>query len=146
MSRPHGASPGLARQCGADNIAPSAYRPLVRWAWVAAILAAVVSRQQTGRGQAVDVSLFGAAVAWLPTLIASLFSQGQALAPGEPTLAGGLPQYGVYVTADGRFVALGALEPKFLLNFLGAVGRSDLASAPGEDIKIGNERPRKTHG
>ncbi|HEY0582777.1 MAG TPA: CoA transferase, partial [Chloroflexota bacterium] len=30
-----------------------------------AILAAVVSRQQTGRGQAVDVSLFGAAVAWL---------------------------------------------------------------------------------
>src|SRR5438270_4360279 len=76
-----------------------------------AILAAVVSRQQTGRGQAVDVSLFGAAVAWLPTLIASLFSQGRALAPGEPTLAGGLPQYGVYQTADGRCVALGALEP-----------------------------------
>ena len=100
-----------------------------------AILAAVVSRQQTGRGQAVDVSLFGAAVAWLPTLIASLFTQGQALAPGEPTLAGGLPQYGVYVTADGRFVALGALEPKFLLNFLSAVGRSDLASAPGDLLR-----------
>jgi crotonobetainyl-CoA:carnitine CoA-transferase CaiB-like acyl-CoA transferase len=100
-----------------------------------AILAAVVSRQQTGRGQAVDVSLFGAAVAWLPTLIASLFSQGQAQAPGEPTLAGGLPQYGVYSTADGRSVALGALEPKFLLNFLSAVGRTDLASASRDVLR-----------
>jgi crotonobetainyl-CoA:carnitine CoA-transferase CaiB-like acyl-CoA transferase len=99
-----------------------------------AILAAVVSRQQTGLGQAVDVSLFGSAVAWLPTLIASLFSQGQSLAPGEPMLAGGLPQYGVYATSDGRFVALGALEPKFLLNFLSAVGRSDLASAPRDRL------------
>jgi crotonobetainyl-CoA:carnitine CoA-transferase CaiB-like acyl-CoA transferase len=100
-----------------------------------AILAAVVSRQQTGRGQAVDVSLFAAAISWLPTLIASLFSQGQALPPGEPTLAGGLPQYGVYATADGRFVALGALEPKFLLNFLKAVGRSDLATVSRDRLR-----------
>jgi crotonobetainyl-CoA:carnitine CoA-transferase CaiB-like acyl-CoA transferase len=97
-----------------------------------AILAAVVSRQHTGRGQAVDVSLFGSAVAWLPTLIAALFSQGQALAPGEPMLAGGLAQYDVYATADGRSVALGALEPKFLVNFLEKVGRAELATAPRE--------------
>jgi crotonobetainyl-CoA:carnitine CoA-transferase CaiB-like acyl-CoA transferase len=100
-----------------------------------AILAAVVSRHQTGHGQAVDVSLFGAAISWLPTLIASLFSQGQALAPGQPTLAGGLPQYGVYMTADGRSVTLGALEPKFLLNFLSAVGRSDLAAVSVDRLR-----------
>jgi crotonobetainyl-CoA:carnitine CoA-transferase CaiB-like acyl-CoA transferase len=91
-----------------------------------AILAAIVSRQQTGMGQAVDVSLFGSAIAWLPTLIASLFSRGTALAPGEPMLAGGLAQYDVYATADGRHVSLGALEPKFLVNFLTAVGRPEL--------------------
>jgi crotonobetainyl-CoA:carnitine CoA-transferase CaiB-like acyl-CoA transferase len=92
-----------------------------------AILAAVISRQQTGHGQAVDVSLFASALAWLPTLMAPLFSTGKAAAPGEPTLVGGLPQYDVYPTADGRWVTLGALEPKFFANFLDAVGRGELA-------------------
>jgi crotonobetainyl-CoA:carnitine CoA-transferase CaiB-like acyl-CoA transferase len=41
-------------------------------------------------------------------------------------LSGGLAQYGVYATSDGRYVTLGALEPKFLANFLDAVGRPDL--------------------
>lgn len=98
-----------------------------------AILAALWSRQHTGRGQAVDVSLFGAAVTWLPTLIGSLFGDGRAAAPGEPLLAGGLPQYDVYATADGRHVSLGALEPKFLLNFLERVGRPELAQLRDRD-------------
>jgi crotonobetainyl-CoA:carnitine CoA-transferase CaiB-like acyl-CoA transferase len=98
-----------------------------------AILAAVIARQHTGRGQAVDVSLFGSAVAWLPTLIGPLFNHGQAAPPGEPMLAGGLPQYEVYATADGRFVSLGALEPKFFLNFLERVGRADLAQELDRD-------------
>ena len=42
-------------------------------------------------------------------------------------LAGGLAEYDVYATADGRSVSLGALEPKFLVNFLTAVGRAELA-------------------
>ena len=98
-----------------------------------AILAAVVSRQHTGRGQSVDVSLFASAVSWLPTLIAPLFASGQALAPGAPTLAGGLPQYAVYRTADDRFVTLGALEPKFFANFLSRVGRPELAALHDRD-------------
>ena len=93
-----------------------------------AILAAIIARQHTGRGQAVDVSLFGSAIAWLPTLIGPLLSHGHTPAPGEPMLAGGLPQYDVYATADGRSVSLGALEPKFFLNFLERVGRQDLAN------------------
>jgi crotonobetainyl-CoA:carnitine CoA-transferase CaiB-like acyl-CoA transferase len=93
-----------------------------------AILASVVARQQTGVGQSVDVSLYASAVSWLPTLIAPLFAAGRALAPGEPVLAGGLPQYDVYATADGRYVTLGALEPKFLLKFLSHIGRPELAA------------------
>lgn len=92
-----------------------------------AILAAVIARQHTGRGQSLDVSLFGSAIAWLPTLIGSLFNTGRAAPPGEPMLAGGLPQYEVYSTADGRFVTLGAIEPKFFVSFLERVGRLDLA-------------------
>jgi crotonobetainyl-CoA:carnitine CoA-transferase CaiB-like acyl-CoA transferase len=91
------------------------------------ILAAIIARQATGRGQFVDVSLYGSAVAWLPTLLGSLVASGRGAAPGEPPLVGGLPQYGVYRTADGRYATLGALEPKFLLAFLERVGRLDLA-------------------
>ena len=91
-----------------------------------AILAAIVSRSTSGVGQSVDVSLFASAVAFLPALIAASLTRGHSLAPGEPMLSGGLPQYGVYATADGRYVTLGALEPKFLLNFLDHVGRRDL--------------------
>ncbi|MDQ6672566.1 MAG: CoA transferase [Chloroflexota bacterium] len=98
-----------------------------------AILAALVSRQQTGNGQSVDVSLFGSAVAWLPTLIASWFSDAKPSTPVRPPLAGGLPQYGVYATADRRHVTLGALEPKFLVNFLERVGRPELAPLAGGD-------------
>src|SRR5207237_5898105 len=99
-------------------------------------LAAVIARQSTGRGQAVDVSLFGSAIAWLPTLIASLFAQGKPLPPGEPPLAGGLAQYDVYATADGRHVTLGALEPKFLLNFLTAVGRPELMALAADRDRL----------
>ena len=90
------------------------------------ILAAVVARHTTGKGQAIDVSLFGSAVAWLPTLLGS---RGE-----TPPLAGGLPQYGVYRTSDGQHVTLGALEPKFWLAFLERVGRLELAplAAGGE--------------
>ncbi|HEY3060867.1 MAG TPA: CaiB/BaiF CoA-transferase family protein [Chloroflexota bacterium] len=92
-----------------------------------AILAAIVARQATGRGQFVDVSLYGAAVSWLPALLGPLFATDRAPAPGEPTLVGGLAQYDVYRTADGEYVTLGALEPKFLIAFLDAVGRPELA-------------------
>jgi crotonobetainyl-CoA:carnitine CoA-transferase CaiB-like acyl-CoA transferase len=98
-----------------------------------AILAAIVSRQHTGHGQAVDTSLFASAITWLPTLIAPLFGGGQSVKPGEPILAGGLPQYDVYHTADGRWVTLGALEPKFLLNFFECIGRTDLAEVRDRD-------------
>jgi len=92
-----------------------------------AILAAIVARQATGRGQFVDVSLYGAAVSWLPALLGPLFATGRAPAPGEPSLVGGLAQYDVYRTADGEYVTLGALEPKFFGAFLAAVGRPELA-------------------
>jgi crotonobetainyl-CoA:carnitine CoA-transferase CaiB-like acyl-CoA transferase len=97
-----------------------------------AILAAIVARQSTGRGQFVDVSLFGSAVAWLPALLATMGGSGQPAAPGEPPLSGGLAQYGVYRTADERYVTLGALEPKFLRTFLERVERVDLLALAGQ--------------
>jgi crotonobetainyl-CoA:carnitine CoA-transferase CaiB-like acyl-CoA transferase len=49
------------------------------------------------------------------------------IARGAELLNGGAGCYGVYRTRDGRFVALGALEPKFFETFCAAVGRPELA-------------------
>lgn len=46
--------------------------------------------------------------------------------PGETTLTGRYPCYGVYETADGRYVTLAALEPKFWREFCTVIGREEL--------------------
>ncbi len=47
---------------------------------------------------------------------------GQKLERGAEPLTGGIAAYGTYATKDGKYVALGALEPKFWLAFAGGVG------------------------
>jgi crotonobetainyl-CoA:carnitine CoA-transferase CaiB-like acyl-CoA transferase len=49
--------------------------------------------------------------------------------PGETVLTGKYPSYGVYETADDRYVVLAALEPHFWENFCAAVDREDLVDA-----------------
>jgi len=73
------------------------------------ILAALQARERTGRGQLVDVSLLEGVLA-LMTVPAV-----RRLAGGElPTeLTGSHACYNVYRCRDGRFLAVGALEPKF---------------------------------
>jgi crotonobetainyl-CoA:carnitine CoA-transferase CaiB-like acyl-CoA transferase len=76
------------------------------------VLAALLQRQQTGVGSVVDVSIHEAALAW------TMF-------PSTPNLANAC--YNLYETADGQWLALGALEPKFWAGFCERIGRPDLA-------------------
>ena len=46
--------------------------------------------------------------------------------PGKMLLNGRFPCYGLYRTKDGGYMSLGALEPKFWINFCGVVDREDL--------------------
>jgi alpha-methylacyl-CoA racemase len=46
-------------------------------------------------------------------------------------LDGGAPFYGVYATADGRYVAVGAIEPQFYAELLAGLG-FDAASLPDQ--------------
>jgi crotonobetainyl-CoA:carnitine CoA-transferase CaiB-like acyl-CoA transferase len=52
---------------------------------------------------------------------------GQPAPRGADLLTGGVPCYGVYRTADDRYLAVGALEPKFWQAMCAAIGRTDLA-------------------
>jgi alpha-methylacyl-CoA racemase len=95
---------------------------------VVGILAAVVGRATSGQGRIVDVSMLDGSLALLP-LLATLVLNGQPEpAAGGAWLAGALPGYNVYEAADGRYVTLAALEPKFWEEFCRRVGRPDLVA------------------
>jgi alpha-methylacyl-CoA racemase len=97
------------------------------WPAVAGILAALAGRMRTGKGAHVDVSMTEGALAMLALPLGLAWARGAPIARGRELLDGGAACYGVYRARDGRFVALGALEPKFFEAFCAAVGRPDLA-------------------
>jgi len=91
-----------------------------------AILAALLARERTGRGQYVDVSMFDVVVSMLPIPAAHHFAGRTIAVGGKYVLSGAYPFYNVYETSDGKYMTLGALEPKFWANFCRAVGREEL--------------------
>jgi len=93
---------------------------------VTAVLAALYARERTGEGAAIDLSMHEAALYWLMLPGAADLIDGGQAATGELPTFGGHACYNVYETADGRQVALGALEMKFWRSFCAAVGRGDL--------------------
>jgi crotonobetainyl-CoA:carnitine CoA-transferase CaiB-like acyl-CoA transferase len=98
-----------------------------------AMLAALAARERTGRGQYVDVSMFDVMLSMLPVPAAHQFG-GKAIATGgKYGLTGAYPFYNVYETSDGKFMTLGALEPKFWANFCRTVSREDLTARQFDD-------------
>jgi crotonobetainyl-CoA:carnitine CoA-transferase CaiB-like acyl-CoA transferase len=90
------------------------------------ILAALLARDKTGRGQYVDVSMFDVMMSMLPIAASHQFAGRQYQVGDKFVLSGSYPFYNVYETSDGGFMTLGALEPKFWANFCAAIGRTDL--------------------
>ncbi|HYF90847.1 MAG TPA: CaiB/BaiF CoA-transferase family protein [Symbiobacteriaceae bacterium] len=90
----------------------------------AATLAAVIGARATGLGSHLEASLFDA-VAGLGSILAAETRAGVELKRDTMPLAGAVPCYGIYTTADGGRVTLGALEGKFWHRFCEAVGRED---------------------
>jgi crotonobetainyl-CoA:carnitine CoA-transferase CaiB-like acyl-CoA transferase len=88
------------------------------------ILAALQARERTGRGQLVDASLYESMLA-LMTVPATRLMAGGTLAN---ELAGTHACYNVYRCQDGRFLAVGALEPKFWEALCGALALPELVS------------------
>lgn len=91
------------------------------------ILAALYDAQRTGEGRHVDIAMADAAMALnVAALSSKMMFGGHDPVPGQDILSGGLPCYTTYRTADGRYLAVGALEPKFWQAFCMALGRPDL--------------------
>ena len=100
-----------------------------------AILAALLARRQTGRGQYVDISMTEGVLYMMASLISDHFSEGLAPQRGTSRLNGGAPYYNVYQTKDGKYFTIAAIEPWFWQNLCRAIDREDLAphqSAKGD--------------
>jgi crotonobetainyl-CoA:carnitine CoA-transferase CaiB-like acyl-CoA transferase len=93
---------------------------------LSALLLALLSAARTGVGRRVDVAMTEALLAQHYFPHADLDS-GAPPVGGETLLTGGVPCYAVYATADGRALAVGALEHKFWRAFCAAAGLDDLA-------------------
>lgn len=89
------------------------------------ILMALHERATSGRGQVVDAAMLDGATSMLG-LFHDRRAQGRWAATRQSNLLdGGAPFYRCYETRDGKFVALGAIEPKFYAIFLRIAGLPD---------------------
>jgi crotonobetainyl-CoA:carnitine CoA-transferase CaiB-like acyl-CoA transferase len=97
-----------------------------------AIALALFHRERTGRGQYIDHAMTDGALSMMARVAGQFLASGAAPVPGEERLTGALPHYDVYECKDGRFIAVGALEPWFYQNLCRALGHPELAEH-GED-------------
>lgn len=105
------------------------------------LLAAVIDARASGRGRRVDVAMTDVVFAHAVFPLAAYLSRGVPPPRGAELLSGAVPCYGVYATADGRHLAVGALERKFWERLCDTLGRPDLkpfhlaTGAQGEQVK-----------
>ncbi|WP_433077349.1 CaiB/BaiF CoA transferase family protein [Dactylosporangium sp. CA-052675] len=89
---------------------------------VIGVLAALLERARTGRGAVLDVAMVDAVVS-LTTLLRDMRAAGLWTDERESNIFdGGAPCYRTYRTADGGFMAVGALEPAFYAALLATLG------------------------
>jgi crotonobetainyl-CoA:carnitine CoA-transferase CaiB-like acyl-CoA transferase/acyl-CoA synthetase (AMP-forming)/AMP-acid ligase II len=90
------------------------------------IAAALVQRASDGKGQIVDAAIVDGASSLLATQHA-LYAEGTWRDErGVNVLDSGAPYYDVYETADGKWMAVGAIEPQFYGQLVKLLGLTDL--------------------
>ena len=103
---------------------------------VVGILAALVERATSGRGQVVDAAMVDGS-ALLTSFVYGLRATGAWHDErGTNLLDGAAPFYDTYATADGGYVAVGALEPQFYAALLAGLDLAD-ADLPGQHDRDG---------
>jgi alpha-methylacyl-CoA racemase len=96
------------------------------------IACALIEARASGRGQVIDAAMVDGA-ALLSTMFYGMQAAGQwSGARGQNVLDSGAPWYDTYATRDGRFIAVGAIEPRFYAALVERLGL-DPAALPAQD-------------
>jgi alpha-methylacyl-CoA racemase len=98
------------------------------------IVCAVLHASRTGQGQVVDAAIVDGSAALTAMLYGLLAQDRWSRTPGTNFADTGAPYYDVYETADGRHVAVGAIEPRFYKILLHQLG------LPPEDEQQQNDQ------
>ena len=99
------------------------------------MVCALWERERSGRGQVVDAAMIDGAA----TLMAPLFGAtavGAWGARGTNMLDSGAPWYDCYETADGEWMAVGAIEPQFYVELLDGLGLADEIDAADQHDEV----------
>ncbi|HZP44075.1 MAG TPA: CaiB/BaiF CoA-transferase family protein [Candidatus Binataceae bacterium] len=107
--------------------------PAIPWNWLAdyagggmhaaiGILAALVSRSQTGRGQYVDIAMLDGVMLLLAQALSAHFTSGRVPTRGTTPMDGAAPHYNRYFTKDGKIITIASMEPWFYANLCRAMG------------------------
>ena len=86
------------------------------------VVSAVLSAQRTGAGQVVDAAMVDGVALLMAPFFMALRSGHFTNERGTNLLDSGAPFYDSYACADGRYVAVGALEPQFFAALLAGLG------------------------
>src|SRR5262245_30370457 len=107
------------------------------------LLAGVMSARATGRGQVVDTAIVDGS-AHMMNLLLSLKGAGQFVNERGGSILDGPHWYSTYRCADGRFISLGSLEPKFYALLLKKLGlESDPEFAKGYERRTWPDSKRR---
>ncbi|WP_281155061.1 CaiB/BaiF CoA-transferase family protein [Streptomyces sp. HYC2] len=107
---------------------------------VVGVLAALHHARATGAGQVVDAAIVDG-TAHLSAMIHGMLAAGVWQdRRGVNLLDGGCPYYGTYETADGRYMAVGALEQRFYDEFSGLLGLAEHAGVRTDHTRWGELR------
>ena len=86
------------------------------------VLAALVSRATTGRGQFVDAAMLDGTMLLIASALSTHFQTGKVPRRGNNQVDGASPFYNMYETKDGKTITIGSVEPWFYANLCRALG------------------------
>jgi len=86
------------------------------------LVCALFETRQSGKGQVVDAAMLDGSLAQMAMSFGMLANRQFPLEPGSSLMSGIAPFYDTYETADGKYVALGSVEPPFFRQLLELTG------------------------
>ena len=107
---------------------------------VVGVLAALHHARAGGTGQVVDAAIVDGTAHLSAMLHGMLATGGWQDRRGANLLDGGCPYYGTYETADGKYMAVGSLEPQFYAEFVTLLDLPEHADARKDRARWGELR------
>ena len=100
------------------------------------ILLALQARERSGEGQYVDVSMTDGVMGMMGYAATFWWMAGQKMERGRSMLTGRYPWYRTYRCSDGRYLSIGAVEPRFWSVLCAHFGHPEWASRQYDEASL----------